>query len=136
MIDRREFSALLAGAAAAPAIQTSIAWSQTMKKPVFYGSVGPELTLYDIDVADAALTRRSTVSTPGANIQYVWPHPSKRYLYVVSSDGGPGTIPGTKHIAQAFRIDPVSGALMAHGEPAACRRVRSIAASTLPVNSC
>ena len=35
-----------------------------MKKPVFYGSVGPELTLYDIDVADAALTRRSTVSTP------------------------------------------------------------------------
>ena len=118
MIDRREFSALLAGAAAAPAIQTSIAWSQTMKKPVFYGSVGPELTLYDIDVADAALTRRSTVSTPGANIQYVWPHPSKRYLYVVSSDGGPGTIPGTKHIAQAFRIDPVSGALMAHGEPA------------------
>ena len=115
MINRRTFTALLAGAAAAP----DLAWSQTMKKSVFYGSVGPELTLYDIDVDGAALAKRATVSTPGANIQYVWPHPSKRYLYVVSSDGGPGTIPGTKHIAQAFRIDPASGALTPHGEPAA-----------------
>ena len=115
MINRRTFTALLAGTAAAP----TLAWSQTMKKSVFYGSVGPELTLYDIDVDGAALAKRGTVSTPGANIQYVWPHPSKRYLYVVSSDGGPGTIPGTKHIAQAFRIDPASGALTAHGEPAA-----------------
>ena len=89
-----------------------------MKKPVFYGSVGPELTLYDIDVADAALTKRGTASTPGANIQYVWPHPSKKYLYAVSSDGGPGAIPGTRHVAQAFRIDPASGALTPHGEPA------------------
>ncbi len=114
MINRRTFTALLAGTAAAP----TIAWSQTMKKSVFYGSVGPELTLYDIDVEGAALAKRGTVSTPGANIQYVWPHPSKRYLYVVSSDGGPGTIPGTKHIAQTFRIDPASGALTPHGEPA------------------
>ena len=118
MINRREFSSLLAGAAAAPGIPSSIAWSQTMKKPVFYGSVGPELTLYDIDVADAALIKRSTASTPGANIQYVWPHPSKRWLYVVSSDGGPGAIPGTRHIAQAFLVDPGSGALAPHGEPA------------------
>jgi len=115
MINRRTFTALLAGTAAAP----TFAWSQTMKKSVFYGSVGPELTLYDIDVEGAVLAKRGTVSTPGANIQYVWPHPSKRYLYVVSSDGGPGTIPGTKHIAQAFRIDPASGALTPHGEPAA-----------------
>jgi 6-phosphogluconolactonase len=115
MINRRTFTALLAGAAAAP----DFAWSQTMKKSVFYGSVGPELTLYDIDVDGAALTKRATVSTPGANIQYVWAHPSKRHLYVVSSDGGPGTIPGTKHIAQAFRIDPASGALTPFGEAAA-----------------
>jgi 6-phosphogluconolactonase len=33
------------------------------------------------------------------------PHPSKRYLYVVSSDGGPG-VSGTTHVANAFRIDP------------------------------
>ena len=33
----------------------------------------------------------------------------------MSSDGGPGTIPGKKHIASAFRIDPASGALTPHG---------------------
>jgi 6-phosphogluconolactonase len=88
-----------------------------MPKAVFYQSIGPELTRYDIDVDGAALTRRDAVVTPGANIQYVWPHPSKKYLYIVSSDGGPGTIPGKKHIASAFRIDAASGALSPHGEP-------------------
>ena len=53
-----------------------------------------------------------------ANIQYAWPHPSKRYLYVVSSNGGPG-VAGDKHLASAFRIDPASGALQPHGEPQA-----------------
>src|SRR5688572_11147036 len=85
-----------------------------MAKSVFYGSVGPELTLYDIDVEGAALMKRNTVSTPGANVQYVWPHPSKRYLYVVSSDGGPGAIPSTRNIAQAFHVD-ANGALTPHG---------------------
>ena len=86
-----------------------------MPKAVFYQSIGPELARYDIDVDGAALTRRDAVTTPSANVQYVWPHPSKKFLYVVSSDGGPGTIPGTKHVATAFRIDPVSGALTPHG---------------------
>ena len=86
-----------------------------MAKAVFYQSIGPELARYDIDVDGAALTRRDAVTTPGANVQYVWPHPSKKFLYVVSSDGGPGTIPGTKHIATAFRIDPASGTLTPHG---------------------
>ena len=87
-------------------------------KAVFYQSIGPELARYDIDVDGAALTRRDAVTTPGANVQYVWPHPSKKFLYVVSSDGGPGTIPGTKHIATAFRIDPATGALTQHGATA------------------
>ena len=86
-----------------------------MPKAVFYQSIGPELARYDIDVEGAALTRRDAVTTPGANVQYVWPHPSKTFLYAVSSDGGPGTIPGTKHVATAFRIDPASGALTPHG---------------------
>ena len=60
------------------------------KKSVFYASVGPELTLYDVDVADAALRKRATVTLP-ANIQYAWPHPSKRHFYVVSSSGGPAS---------------------------------------------
>ena len=84
-------------------------------KTVFYASTGPQLTLFDLDVAAAALEKRSTVVLP-ANVQYAWPHPSKRYLYVVSSDGGPG-VAGTTHRANAFRIDPVSGSLQSHGEP-------------------
>jgi len=86
-----------------------------MAKAVFYQSIWPELARYDIDIEGTALTRRDAVSTPSANVQYVWPHPSKEVLYVVSSDGGPGTIPGTKHVATAFRIDPTSGALTPHG---------------------
>jgi 6-phosphogluconolactonase len=118
MINRRTFAALLAGTVAAPKIAvTKSAWSQPVtKKTVYYASVGPELTLYDIDVADAALQKKSTVSLP-VNVQYAWPHPSKQYLYVVSSNGGPGGLVGDKHLANAFRIDPASGALTPHGEP-------------------
>lgn len=114
MINRRTFSALLAGTVAMPAAT----WGQASKaKTVFYASVGPELTLYDIDVDGGTLTKRNSVTVP-ANVQYVWPHPSKRYLYVVSSDGGSGTAGarGSTHRANAFRIDPTSGALAAHGE--------------------
>jgi|SRR5262245_25136343 len=82
---------------------------------VFYASTGPQLTLFGLEVAEAALEKRNAVVLP-ANVQYAWPHPSKRYLYVVSSDGGPG-VAGTTHRANAFRIDPVSGSLQTHGEP-------------------
>ena len=116
MMTRRTFTTtLLAGSVASPAA----AWGQGAKaKTVYYASVGPELGLYDIDVADATLTARGTLTLP-ANVQYVWPHPSRQYLYVVSSNGGPGFIPGDKHLASAFRVDPASGALQQHGEPQA-----------------
>jgi 6-phosphogluconolactonase len=112
MINRRTFGALLAGAVAAP----RRAWSQSVTaKTVYYTGVGPELSLYDVDVADAALQKRGTVTLP-ANIQYAWPHPSRRYLYVVSSSGGPG-VAGDKHVANAFRVDQATGVLEPHGEP-------------------
>jgi len=88
-----------------------------MAKTVYYASTGPELTLYDIDVEGAALTRRGAVLL-SANIQYAWPHPSRRYLYVVSSNGGPG-LTGDKHFANALTIEPTTGALKIHGEPTA-----------------
>lgn len=88
-----------------------------MPKTVYYASIGPELALYDVDVDAAALTRRSAVTLP-ANIQYAWPHPSRRWLYVVSSTGGPG-LAGDKHYANALEIDPASGALRPHGTAAA-----------------
>jgi 6-phosphogluconolactonase len=113
MVDRRTFTTLLAGTIAAP--KASFAQNSAARH-VFYSAVGPELTLYSIDVDNAALARHGTVSTP-ANIQYAWPHPSKRYLYVVSSNGGPGSagVAGDKHVANAFKIDPATGALTPHG---------------------
>jgi len=83
-------------------------------KTVYYASIGPELTLYDIDVEGAALAKRGTVTLP-ANIQYVWPHPSRRYLYAVSSNGGPGGLVGDTHRANALIVDPATGALRLHG---------------------
>jgi len=85
-------------------------------RTVYYASVGPALSLFDIDIEGAALHKRGTVMLP-ANIQYAWPHPSRRTLYVVSSTGGPG-IAGDKHYANALKIDPATGALSPHGDPA------------------
>lgn len=114
MLNRRTFSALIAGAAIAP----NTSWGQTVTaKTVFYSAVGPDLTLYDIDIGAATLTKRSTVALPG-NVQYAWPHPSKKFFYVVSTNGEPGggdAPKGDTHVATAFRIDPATGALTKHG---------------------
>jgi 6-phosphogluconolactonase len=83
-------------------------------KTVYYAGVGPVLTLYDLDVENAALTRRASVTLP-ANIQYAWPHPSRRMLYVASSSGGPG-IAGNAHFVNALAIDPATGALRVQGD--------------------
>jgi 6-phosphogluconolactonase len=91
--------------------------SRNEAKTVYYASIGPELTLYDIDVDGAALIKRGAVTLP-ANIQYVWPHPSRRILYAVSSNGGP-QVTGDTHRASALTINPATGALQLHGAPAA-----------------
>ncbi len=109
MIDRRTFTACLASALAVP--RTS--WAQAREKAVFYASVGPELTLYHIDVGAVALAKQSSVMLP-VNVQYAWPHPSAHILYVASSNGGPG-VAGDKHYASALRIDPRTGALQPQG---------------------
>ncbi len=82
-----------------------------------YASVGAELTQYHVDVGTATLTRRGSVSLP-ANVQYVWPHASRRYLYAATSNSASGMGPaGDLHHVSAFRIDPDTGALSAHGAP-------------------
>lgn len=86
----------------------------TSPAAALYSSVGAMLTHYDLDVANATLARRASVELP-ANVQYVWPHPSKRYLYVASSPRGPGGGTGDAHRLTVLRIDPASGALSAHG---------------------
>lgn len=110
MLNRRAFSALLAGTVGAPRL--AIAQSANVRS-AFYSGVGTELTQYDVDADAATLTRRGTVKMPGG-IQYAWPHPSRKYLYVSSSTGGPG-FSGNEHHLTAFRVGP-SGELTPHGD--------------------
>src|SRR6202035_2733481 len=81
-------------------------------KEVLYAAVGAELTQYDVDVDGAALVKRGSLTLP-ANVQEASQHPSKRYLYVAWSNGGPSNLPpdsaapsGSQHGLTAFRIDP------------------------------
>ena len=89
-----------------------------------YAAVGAELTQYDVDVDGATLTKRGSLTLP-ANVQEATQHPSKRYLYVAWSNGGPSNLSpgvpapsGSQHGLTAFRIDPASGALTPYGKPA------------------
>jgi len=115
MINRRTFSTLLAGSVATPALSSGV-WAQTAKKMALYSGVGTEFTHYEVDVEGATLAKRGSVKLPGG-VQYAWPHPNRKVLYVTSSTGGPG-MSGSSHHAMTFRIDP-SGALAPLGEPLA-----------------
>jgi 6-phosphogluconolactonase len=85
-------------------------------KVSLYANVGAELTQYDLNVDAATLTRRGAVSLP-ANVQYAWPHVSRQFLYVATSDSesGMGRAGNTHHVT-ALRIGN-DGALTAHGSP-------------------
>jgi 6-phosphogluconolactonase (cycloisomerase 2 family) len=91
---------------------------------VLYAAAGAELTQYDVDAEGASLVKRSSIRLP-ANVQYAWPHPSRKYFYVAWSDGGasaaaPGAaaVPrGKLHGVSAFSIDPRSGGLQPIGKP-------------------
>ena len=119
LIGRRRFGALLAGALAAPRLARAQGKTESA---VFYSSIGPDLTLYHIDVAACTLARQSTARMP-ANVQYAWRHPMQPVLYVASSNGasGLGGAAGDKHHATAWRIDPTTGALSPHGDAKALR---------------
>lgn len=80
-----------------------------------YASVGANLTHYHLDVDAGTLTKQATIALP-QDIQYVWPHASKQYLYVTSSNTVPKGPVGTEHHLTALKIDPSSGALSRHGE--------------------
>ena len=84
------------------------------KTTVLYASIGADLIHFDMDADAATLTRRGAVTLP-ANVQYVWPHASKRFLYAASSDSASGMgPPGTNHRISAFRIG-ATGELTPHG---------------------
>src|SRR5262245_29106480 len=117
-MDRRTFNAALMGAAA-----TSLAGCATGgaggggRRAGFYQAVGDRLTHWAVDVEGAELVRRDSITVP-SNVQYVWPHPSRKYLYVSTSDAASGNAPnpGTVHRLCAVDVG-ANGALRLHGEP-------------------
>ena len=81
--------------------------------PVFlYAALGPELATYDVGASNGSLIKRSSVTLPFA-VQYVWTHPSMRFLYAAWSNG----MQGDRHGITAYRIDTATGALQPHGQP-------------------
>lgn len=115
MLNRREFG-LGAGALGAAAFARAAHAQNTVP---FYASVGPKLNLYDLDAGAAVLTPRGGITLP-ANVQYAWPHPSKKFLYVAASNSQPGSGPmgatgaDKHHYAIAYRI-AADGSLTEHG---------------------
>src|SRR5258706_4080107 len=118
MLDRRDFTALL-GSLPAVALAGGKAWAA--ETVPFYASVGPKLMLYGLDLAAASLTPVGNIALP-ANVQYAWPHPSRKFLYVVASNTQPGSGPmgavgvDKNHYALAFKAG-ADGRLTPHGEP-------------------
>ncbi len=103
----------------APAGQTS-----GPGRVALYAAVGDDLSQYEVDIANGTLVKQSSVTLPG-NVQEAWPHPSRQFLYVAWSNGGPSystlstdPVPkGDRHGVSTFGIDPDSGALHLLGEP-------------------
>ena len=119
------FKRLLLAAILAGIFLSVTARAQT-PRAVLYASAGADLTQYNVDAPGASLEKKGSVRLP-ANVQYVWQHPSRKYLYVAWSDGGAAAaavgsaaVPsGKNHGVSAFRIDPSSGALQPIGKSAA-----------------
>ena len=78
---------------------------------VLYAAVGPELTVHGVDVTHGTLTKSATARLPFP-VQYVWFHPSKRFLYAAWSNG----MQGDRHGVTAFQISE-DGTLVPHGAP-------------------
>ena len=114
MPSRRAFLSLLAGSAISP----HGAFAQGRPRQLaLYANVGPVLTHYDVDLANAELITLESVTLP-AGVQYCWPHRNQRNLYVASSNSAAGNVQtGTEHHVTAFKIDPSTGALNQISDP-------------------
>jgi 6-phosphogluconolactonase (cycloisomerase 2 family) len=85
-----------------------------------YSAVDAVMTHYEVDVEAATLAKRESIEAPSF-VQYAWPHPSRKFLYVTSSNRGPGLKADRNHVS-AYRIDSASGALSLHGAPVPLRQ--------------
>ena len=108
MLDRRHATALLGA---------TLAWPARAADAVlpFYSAVGQDLTWHGFDTRTGALTTLGRVRLP-SNVQYAWPDPARRFLYVSASFNEPGGLDPDAggHCIQAFRVG-ADGALTAHG---------------------
>ena len=122
-MNRRVFTAQLGTVMAFPAV--SLAKPRTLP---FYASVGANLILYDLDTTAITLSARSSVTLP-SNVQYAWPDPARRFLYVVASNTRPGGLgpDAGGHCAQVYQVGAF-GALTPHG-PVVVLRYRPIHAT-------
>lgn len=113
MLNRRLFSAVLGGWPLYPALLPTMAQAQTTLP--FYSSTGPKLTRYVLDATAATVTEAQSVTLP-SNVQYAWPDPARRFLYVAASNNIPGGLSPEVggHFVQAYRVGG-DGALTAHG---------------------
>lgn len=94
------------------AVGVGAAQRPSLNPPVFlYAATGPELSAYTVSAAHGSLTKTSSVTLPFA-VQYVWHHPSTRFLYAAWSNG----MQGDRHGVTAYRIDNATGALTPHGQ--------------------
>lgn len=80
------------------------------RKLALYVSNGPEILHYDVDLANAVLIKRGSITCP-APVQYAWPHVSRRCLYAICSDMA------KKNYVTALNIDPLTGGLSELGAP-------------------
>jgi 6-phosphogluconolactonase (cycloisomerase 2 family) len=112
------FVCVLAIAAAALEAQHASGRAESSNRGalVLYAANGPELTTYAVGESSGSLNPSSSVTLPFA-VQYVWNHPSKRFLYVAWSNG----MQGDRHGVTAYRVDPATGALTPHGQAIALR---------------
>ena len=110
MLGRRQFCVGLIGLGVAQKVARA---KTTPTKTVFYASVGPQLSLYQVDDHKLALAIDSTVELPAA-MQYAWPHPSSKFLYCAYSDRA-GSNRGDINGVSTFRIDSRTGRLQPVG---------------------
>ena len=90
------------------------------RRPTLYVGLGRQLLAYTVDTDAFMLTQLEHSATLPANVQYASAHASRQYLYVVSSNGGPG-IAGDRHYLSSFRIGSHSSVLCPHGDHVALR---------------
>jgi 6-phosphogluconolactonase (cycloisomerase 2 family) len=89
--------------------------AQPNAKESFYASTGAILTHYALDEAAATLTPLGSVTLP-RNVQYAWPSPNHRVLYVAWSAGTNDRPLGEQGIS-SFHVDKHTGALTTFGTP-------------------